>query len=320
MLDPAIRERVVHANGLRFHVLEAGSGDRLALFLHGFPELGFSWRHQLPVLAELGYRAWAPDLRGYGGTDRPQGIAEYAIEKLMDDVAGLIDASGAKETLLVAHDWGGVIAWYFALRRIRPLDRLVVMNLPHPALLRARRCAAAGASACAPGTCCSSRSRGCRRRCSACAARAAVTEAFRGMAVDKSRFPEEVLDVYRRAALEPGALTAMINYYRALVRGGGARRQSSLGFPRLELPTLMIWGEQDSALGKELTYGTEAYVPNLTLKYLPHASHWVQQDAPDDVNAILREWLGVAASSARIARRNSHVTRANSSGCSACGE
>jgi pimeloyl-ACP methyl ester carboxylesterase len=291
MLDPAIRHIDVKANGLRFHVLEAGSGDRIALFLHGFPELAFSWRDQLPLLAELGYRAWAPDMRGYGESDRPQGIAEYAIEKLMDDVAGLIDASGAKETVLVAHDWGGVIAWYFALRRIRPLSRLVVMNLPHPAVFdRVLRS-------------------GWRQRLRSwyvlffqipwlpeklfgMRRAAPVTEAFRGMAVDKSRFPEEVLDVYRRAALAPGALTAMINYYRALVRGGGARRQRSLGFPRIDVPTLMIWGEQDSALGKELTYGTEAFVPNLTLKYLPHASHWVQQDAPDDVNAILREWLG----------------------------
>lgn len=291
MLDPAIRELEIKANGLRFHVLEAGAGDRLALFLHGFPELAFSWRGQLPVLAELGYRAWAPDLRGYGGTDRPQGLSEYAIEKLMDDVAGLIDASGAKETVLIAHDWGGVIAWYFALRRIRPLSRLIVMNLPHPAIFeRVVRT-------------------GWRQRLRSwyvlffqipwlperlfrMGRARLVTGAFLGMAVDKSRFPEEVLDVYRRAALEPGALTAMINYYRALVRGGGARRQTSLGFPRIDLPTLMIWGEQDSALGKELTYGTEAFVPDLTLKYLPHASHWVQQDAPDDVNAILREWLG----------------------------
>jgi pimeloyl-ACP methyl ester carboxylesterase len=293
MLDPAIRETEVLANGLRFHVLEAGAGDRLALFLHGFPELGFSWRDQLPLLAKLGYRAWAPDLRGYGGTDRPQGIAEYAIEKLMDDVAGLIDASGAKETVLVAHDWGGVIAWYFALRRIRPLSRLIVMNLPHPAIFeRVMRS-------------------GWRQRLRSwyvlffqipwlperlfqMRRASLVTEAFRGMAVDKSRFPEAVLDVYRQAALEPGAMTAMINYYRALVRGGGARRQSSLGFPRIELPTLMVWGEQDTALGKELTYGTEAFVPNLTLRYLPHASHWVQQDAPDDVNAIVAEWLSAA--------------------------
>jgi pimeloyl-ACP methyl ester carboxylesterase len=291
MLHPSIRHERVAANGLRFHVLAAGQGDRLALCLHGFPELAFSWRHQLPVLAEEGWLAWAPDLRGYGETDRPVGRDEYAIEKLMDDVAGLIDASGARETLLIAHDWGGVIAWVFAIRKIRPLARLAVLNLPHPACFERAL------------------SRGWRQRLRSwyvlffqipwlpermlgMRGAAPVSEAFRGMAVDKSRFPEEVLDVYRRAALEPGALTAMINYYRALVRGGGGRRQRSLGYPRIETPTLMVWGEQDTALGKELTYGTEAYVPNLVLRYLPHASHWVQQDAPDDVNAILREWLG----------------------------
>ncbi len=294
MLDPAIRELDVKANGLRFHVLEAGAGDRLALCLHGFPELAFSWRHQLPVLADLGYRAWAPDMRGYGRTDRPQGMHEYAIEKLMDDVAGLIDASGARETVLLAHDWGGVIAWYFALRRIRPLDRLVVMNLPHPALFE-RNVRSGWRQRLRSWYVLFFQIPWLPERVFRARNARAVTEAFRGMAVDKSRFPEDVLDVYRRAALEPGALTAMINYYRALVRGGGARRQSSLGFPRLELQTLMIWGEQDRALGKELTYGTEAYVPNLTLKYLPHASHWVQQDAPDDVNAILRDWLGGTA-------------------------
>ncbi len=295
MLDPAIHEIEVKANGLRFHVLEAGSGDRLALFLHGFPELAFSWRAQLPLLAQLGYRAWAPDLRGYGGTDRPQGLPAYALEKLMDDVAGLIDASGAKETVLLAHDWGGVIAWYFALRRIRPLSRLVVMNLPHPAVFQ--RVVRSGWR---------QRLRSwyvlffqipwLPERLMASRNAFAITEAFRGMAVDKSRFPEEVLDVYRQAALRPGALTAMINYYRALVRGGGQRRQHSLGYPRIDTPVLMVWGEQDTALGKELTYGTEAYVPNLTLRYLPNASHWVQQDAPEEVNAIVKEWLEKSAS------------------------
>jgi pimeloyl-ACP methyl ester carboxylesterase len=289
-MNPQIRTEEVRANGLRFKLLAAGSGERLALCLHGFPELAFSWRHQLPVLAEQGWRAWAPDLRGYGGTDRPSGIENYAIEKLMDDVSGLIDASGAKETMLIAHDWGGVIAWYFALRKIRPLSRLVVMNLPHPALFERNL------------------RDGWRQRLRSWyvlffqipwlpealfrrRGAALVGNAFRGMAVDKSRFPDEVLDVYRRAALEPGALTAMINYYRALVRGGGRRRMSSLGYPRIEVPTLMVWGEHDTALGKELTYGTEDYVPDLTLRYLPNASHWVQQDAPDEVNAILREWL-----------------------------
>jgi pimeloyl-ACP methyl ester carboxylesterase len=290
MLDPSIREETVHANGLDFRVLAAGAGDRLALCLHGFPELGFSWRHQLPVLAQEGWLAWAPDMRGYGRTTRPQGMSEYAIEKLMDDVAALIDAARCREVMLLAHDWGGVIAWYFALRRVRPLDRLVVMNLPHPGVFERVL------------------QSGWRQRLRSwyvlffqlpwlpeklLGARNArfVTEAFRGMAVNKENFPDDVLDVYRRAAQEPGALTAMVNYYRALVRGGGARRMRSLGFPKLDVPTLMIWGEQDSALGVELTVGTEDFVSDLTLHRLPNASHWVQQDAPDETNALLRSWL-----------------------------
>lgn len=281
-------ERVV-ANGLNFHVATCGTGDRLALCLHGFPESSFSWRYQLPLLARLGYRAWAPDLRGYGRTDRPGDVTAYAIEHLLDDVAGLVDASGATSTLLVAHDWGGVIAWYFAMRRVRAIERLVVMNLPHPAILeRALR-----------------RGRQALRswyvlffqlpRLPELALRAgqarAVGRAFRAMAVDKDRFPEEVLDVYRRNALEPGAMTAMLNYYRAFVRGGGGRRQRRLGYPPIEVPTLMIWGEHDIALGKETTYGTEAYVRNLTLRYLPRVSHWVQQEAPEVVNSMLEAWL-----------------------------
>jgi pimeloyl-ACP methyl ester carboxylesterase len=290
MLQPSVRTERISANGLRFNVLAAGSGDRLALCLHGFPELAFSWRHQLPVLAEEGWLAWAPDLRGYGETDRPVGREEYALERLMDDVAALIDASGARETLLIGHDWGGVIAWLFALRRVRPLSRLVVMNLPHPACYeRALR-------------------RGVRQWLrswymlffqlpwlpeKALGARGAtmIGRAFLDMAVHKENFPEEVLDVYRRAALQPGALTAMLNYYRALLSGGGARRQRSLGYPKIDAPTLVIWGEQDSALGVETLEGIEEFVPNLTLRRLPDASHWVQQDAPEKVNEILRKWL-----------------------------
>jgi pimeloyl-ACP methyl ester carboxylesterase len=120
---------------------------------------------------------------------------------------------------------------------------------------------------------------------------AAIADAFRRMAVDRRRFPDEVIEVYRRNAAQPGALTAMINYYRALVRGGGARRQRALGFPVIDTPTLMIWGEQDRALGKETTFGTEAFVRDFTIRYLPGVSHWVQQEAPEAVNAMLEAWL-----------------------------
>jgi epoxide hydrolase 4 len=288
--DSLIHHEHVRANGLNFHVASCGEGDRLALCLHGFPECWYSWRHQLPLLARLGYRAWAPDLRGYGSTDRPPHREDYAIEHLLDDVAGLIAAAQARSAILLAHDWGAVIAWYFAMRRRHPLERLVIMNVPHPgvmdrvirtwrqlarswyvlffqiprlpeALLRARNYRA-------------------------------IDNAFRNMAVDKSRFPDEVVKVYRDSAAQPGALTAMINYYRALVRGGGAARQRRLGYPIIDVPTLMIWGEQDAALGKETTYGTDAFVSKLTLRYLPEVSHWVQQEAPETVNSMLEAWLG----------------------------
>ncbi|MFQ5666930.1 MAG: alpha/beta fold hydrolase [Candidatus Binatia bacterium] len=284
-----IQHQCVRANGLRFHVASCGDGDRLALCLHGFPECWYSWRYQLPLLARLGYRAWAPDLRGYGESERPARREDYAIERLLEDVAGLIDVSNTHSTLLVGHDWGALIAWYFAMRQQRPVDRLVIMNVPHPAVMeRAIRSWRQLARSWyvlffqmprVPETLL--RARNCR----------AVGDAFRSMAVDTSRFPDEVLQVYRDNAARPDALTAMINYYRALVRGGGAARQRSLGYPAIDTPTLMIWGEHDTALGKETTYGTDAYVRNLTLRYLPRASHWVQQDAPETVNAMLEAWL-----------------------------
>ncbi len=122
----------VRANGIEFEVFTAGSGNRLALCLHGFPECAFSWRFQMPLLAEIGYRVWAPNLRGYGGTDSPADVEAYRLETLVADVAGLIEAAGARETVLIGHDWGAMVAWCFAAGRIRPLERLGIMNVPPP--------------------------------------------------------------------------------------------------------------------------------------------------------------------------------------------
>jgi pimeloyl-ACP methyl ester carboxylesterase len=286
-------DRFVQANGLRFHVSTceptgAGESGRVALFLHGFPECAFSWRHQLPLLARLGWRAWAPDLRGYGESDRPPRVQDYAIERLLDDVAGLIDASGARETLLVGHDWGGIVAWYFALRRPRPLARLCVMNLPHPATME--RALRRGPQLLRSWYALFFQLPWLPERLLAAKDYRAIRRAFRDMAVDESRFPDEVLDVYRDQAARPGALTAMVHYYRALLRGG-SRRQRALGYPTIEIPTLLLWGEEDRALGIETTYGTDRYVADLTLRYLPGVSHWVQQEAPEAVNAMLEAWL-----------------------------
>ena len=276
----------VGANGQTFEVATAGDGKKLALCLHGFPELHYSWRHQIPLLVDLGYRVWAPNLRGYGGSSKPEGIDSYRLNTLVEDVAALIDASSAEEVTLIAHDWGAIIAWHFAINKVRPLTRLVIMNVPHPQCARRELkhwhqlkkswyifffqlprlpewlLGRNGAER--------------------------VKRAFSRMAVDKSRFPDEDLQVYADAASRPSALRSMINYYRALLRTPDARQ---IGDGRVDIPTLMIWGEEDSAIDIRCTEGTKEWVPDLELHRLPGVSHWVQQEAPEKVNAILREWL-----------------------------
>lgn len=279
----------VTANGLDFEVATCGDGPKFALLLHGFPECNYSWRHQMPLLAEMGYTVWAPNLRGYGGSGRPGRVRDYSMRHLVDDAAGLIDAAGAEETLLIGHDWGGAIAWVFALAGIRPLERFIALNIPHPRLFR----------------------RGLRtwsqfkrswyifffqvpwlpeRILGANGARR-VSGMIRGSAAKKDRFPGEVLEVYRKNADQPGALTAMLAYYRAYIRYGVDKDLARAIYTTLETPTLMIWGEEDTALGRELTIGTDELVTDLTLRYLPGVSHWVQQEAPETVNAMVETWL-----------------------------
>ena len=292
-----IRSERVHANGLDFHVLVCGEGDRLALCLHGFPEIGYSWRHQMSLLASLGYRVWAPDLRGYGQSDRPEGIENYKIETLMEDVGALIDASGAHETVLIAHDWGAVIAWQFAASQIRPLNRLIILNGPAPRPQGKR-----------PSIFTrefwrfsyvlffqipwlpewTMRARNYR----------AIEKIFRGSTAHQpERFTDDVIATYKESAARPGALTAMLNYYRALVRGGGMKRLQVLDFPMIEKPTLILWGEQDPILPTEMIEDADSWVRDLTIRLIPDSGHWLQQEAPETVNSHLQEWLAGTAGS-----------------------
>jgi pimeloyl-ACP methyl ester carboxylesterase len=288
--ESGISTRFVEANGQRFELAECGVGEKLAILLHGFPELNYSWRHQMPLLANKGYRVWAPNMRGYGASSKPEGIAAYRIDTLIQDVAALIDLAKAEqpssEVMLVAHDWGAIVAWMFAIRKLRPVDRLVIMNVPHP------KCA----------------EREIRRwrqkkkswyifffqlpripewgllRNNA----EPIRKIFAGSATNKHLFPRDEMDVYARAAQRPGAMKAMVNYYRALLRMPDMR---NVGDGMVDMPTLVIWGENDLALDIHLLDGMEQWVPNLTLHRLPGISHWVQQDAPQDVNRLLGDWL-----------------------------
>ena len=277
----------VEANGLSFACDVEGEGDAVALCLHGFPESRYSWRHQLPVLAEAGWRAVAPDLRGYGGTTRPSERSAYRIEALTEDVAQLFDALGAKRRLLVAHDWGALIAWVFAARRMRDLDGLVIMNVPHPVAAR-RNLARAPSQLLKSWYMYLFQLPGLPEAMLARNGAEAIGRAFVGSAIDKAQFPDEVLEVYRANAREPGALTAMLNYYRVALWGlGGAMRDTA----PIETPTLMIWGEEDIAIHIRMTEGYDDLVHDLTLHRLPQVSHWVQQEALHSVNALMRGWL-----------------------------
>ena len=287
-----IRSERITTSGLTFHVNTCGEGDRLALCLHGFPEIGASWRHQLPLLASLGYRAWAPDLRGYGGSDRPEGLEAYAIEHLVDDVGTLIDAAGTRETVLLAHDWGAMIAWQVACHRTRPLERLVILNGPAPGI-GVRRTPSVFSRAFwrsfyvlvlqLPWLPERMIGRGRQR---------AIEQAVRGRMTSRpERCPDEVVQIYKDAAALPGAATAMVNYYRALVRGGGFRRLAARGFPVIETPTLLVWGEDDPVLVPSTLDDADDYLKHLTRRFVPRAGHWVQQEAPEEVNEILGAWL-----------------------------
>lgn len=233
-VDGKIETQFVDAGELRFAVDVCGdpASEHLALLLHGLPECAFSWRHQLPLLASLGYKAWAPNQRGYGRTTRPAEVSSYRLEVLVDDVGNLIDESGCKSVTLIGHDWGGMVAWASAFAGVRPLARLVVMNMPHP-----------------------------RRMAEGLRTWKQMRRSLYALFFQIPWLPESLL--------------------RALLKDP----------PYLETPTLMIWGEVDVALGKELTYGTEELIRDLTLRYLPGVSHWVQQEAPESVNAMLEAWL-----------------------------
>lgn len=270
-------------NGIKLHYVTQGEGA-LMLMLHGFPEFWYSWRYQIPEFAK-DYKVVALDLRGYNDSDKPKEQSAYVMAEFIKDIQGVITGLGYDKCVLVGHDWGGAIAWSFAYTYPEMVHRLIVMNFPHPVkfaeglrtpqqLLRSAYIFFFQLPWLPELLIQSSDYR-------------AIETAFKGMAVDKAAFTQADLDAYKDAAAKRGALTASLSYYRNVWQQG----LLNYNWGVLEVPTLMIWGESDTALGKELTYGTENYVRNLQIKYIPNCSHWVQQEQPQLVNQYMREFL-----------------------------
>lgn len=284
---------------VRLHYVTQGPEEGpLAVLLHGFPEFWYSWRHQIPALAAAGYRVVAPDLRGYNDSDKPKGVRRYAIDRLTADVMALIRHFGRESAVIVAHDWGGGIAWQFAIEYPQATEQLVVMNAPHPGNF-AKHLGRGGMP----------NFRQLRRSwymfffqipwlpefVLGRNPRRFMEGAFRGQAIDKSAFTDADIDAYTEAASKPGALSAGINYYRAIFRGqflNPFAKAPSKDELMIEAPTLVVWGEEDQALGKELTEGMEEFFRGpFRMHYLPNTSHWVQQERPEEVNRVVLAFL-----------------------------
>ncbi|MBG8552494.1 alpha/beta fold hydrolase [Hymenobacter guriensis] len=279
-----LEHHYVRTNGRTLHVVQCGpAGGPLVVLLHGFPEFWYSWRHQLPVLAAAGFRVWAPDQRGYNLSDKPTGVAAYRLSELGKDVLGLLDAAGHAQAILVGHDWGGIVAWWLAAEHSNRISRAVILNVPHPrALGQVLRQAPRQLLKSwyvfffqLPGL-------------PEWLFRRRRFRFGRGSLRGTSRpgtFPTEELSHYVAAWAQPGALTSMINWYRAALR-----HPSRTG--RVTIPVQVLWGRQDAFLEPELAQLSLRHCDQATLTYFDQATHWLHQEESAEVNRLLLKFLG----------------------------
>jgi pimeloyl-ACP methyl ester carboxylesterase len=278
VLPQGIEHAVVRAGDVQLHCAAMGPRDGpLVLLLHGFPECWVSWRYQLPALAAAGFRAVAPDLRGYGGSDKPRGLRHYRLERLAQDVSDLIRALGRERADLVGHDWGGNVAWHAASWHPERVRRLAILNMPHPRrLLQGLRNPAQLRKSwylfffqlpfLPERTLRPDRLR----------------VLFRYTTARRDAYDDEDIAAIAEAVRDP---RGPIDYYRA------AARYPSLPLRPIAAQTLIIWGERDRWLGSELAEPEPRWVPHARVERIPEASHWVQADAPARVSALLGDFL-----------------------------
>jgi pimeloyl-ACP methyl ester carboxylesterase len=278
------QHQYIAINGIRLHYVTQGRGPLIVL-MHGFPEFWYSWRYQIPFLAEHGYTVVAPDLRGYNETDKPR--KGYDIPTLLHDIEELVKGLGHQKATIVGHDWGGVLAWVFAMNYPAMTESLIVMNAPHPAaMMREMRTL-----------------KQLRKSWYIFVFQIPwlpeymlghnnaneIGRMLRGVALQKSAFPYEVTAKYQEAMSKPGAINAALSYYRQLFWRLPLSFKSYKA--QIAVPTLLIWGEQDIALGIELTTGLEQWVNDIQIKRIPDSGHWVQQEQPEKVNQYMLDFL-----------------------------
>lgn len=277
--------RRVSTNGIELHVAQTGPSDgRLALLLHGFPETWLAWQSQTANLVDMGYRVWLPDQRGYNTSDKPREVSAYRMEALCADIAGVIEASGRTSVTLMGHDWGGLVAWVLAATQPEAIERVVIVNAPHIGAMHKAL-------------------RGNLNQ---------MARSWYAALFQLPRLPEYLLALgdYRALRLtlkttsrpgtfdrlmpdyvdawrQPRALTAMLNWYRALRH----ERLNSAAERHVRVPLLLLWGAKDFALTRAVAEDSMQYCENGRLSYIESAGHWVLHEAPDQVNERIAEFL-----------------------------
>lgn len=275
-----IEHHIAHVNGLDLHYVAAGNGSSVVVLLHGFPEFWYSWRHQIAPLAET-HRVIALDQRGYNTSSKPNGVKAYALPHLLNDITGLVNHLGVDKITIVGHDWGGSIAWLWAICHPEHTERLAVINLPHPALFLKALMLGNPRQMLRSWYMAFFQLPNLPERLMEGDSFKSIIDGFKAIGVTDAEIAE-----YVTAWQQPDVIPSMLNWYRAFFRYG-IRWTNALPSLQVRVPTQLIWGTSDVALGQELTYGTERYVADLRIRYLPGVSHWAQQEAPDEVNKTL---------------------------------
>ncbi len=279
----------IPTNGVNLHVVQAGPEDGpLVILLHGFPEFWYGWKKQMDYLAGQGFRVWAPDQRGYNLSDRPKSISAYTLDDLAADIVGLVDAAGQEKVFLAGHDWGGAVAWWVAIHYPDRLKKLAILNLPHPLVFAQFM----------PGNLTQLRKSWYMFLFQLPALpEAMMTRSNYQTSVrmlqnsgQPGSFSDDDLKQYMEAWSQPGALTGMLNWYRALFQ----RRPKFPADVRVHVPTLLIWGKQDIALGHEMAQPSIDLCDEGRLVLFEDATHWVQHDKVAEVSQLLAEFFGPA--------------------------
>ena len=298
---PVLKDEYVQVSGLRMHCVTTGKGP-LILFLHGFPEFWYEWKNQLGEFSK-DHLAVAPDMRGYNLSDKPNSEEQYRMSYLVDDVLSLADHfSHGKKFVLVAHDWGGAVAWSFAIAHPERLSKLVIVNAPHPGVFT-RILTSDAKQQQASQYMLMFRSAQAEQTLSA-NNYTPLVNAVLGAGLKDGVFTEDDKNEYVKAWSQPGALTGGLNYYRANRVGpppsgqaGGQTESSTGNFAvdpsalTVKVPTLVIWGEKDTALVTSNLDGLDQFVPQLTIKRIPEGTHWVIHEKPAEVNGYIREFI-----------------------------